>query len=147
MLHAITLESLRAAVVHVHRKRDRDGALREHEPIAIVGIDFQIIGDDLELVASHLEYFVVVNTHRSKRGKLEYPAGNAVAICAATTRAVKSKVRCPRVRELHPSSAIDNVRCQTEFRMRIETLAVHAGQDDRSHDRRGHSADSSFHHV
>ena len=29
MLHAITLESLRAAVVHVHWQRDRHGALRE----------------------------------------------------------------------------------------------------------------------
>ena len=60
MLHAITLESLGAAVVHVHRERDGDGALRVHQPIAIVLIDLQVIGDDLELVAGHLENFVVV---------------------------------------------------------------------------------------
>jgi hypothetical protein len=61
------VESLRAAVVHVNRKRDGDRALREHEPITIVAIDLQIIGDDLELVASHLEYFVVVNAHKKSR--------------------------------------------------------------------------------
>ena len=66
MLNAIPLESLRAAIVHVNRQRDRDGALREHEPIAIVLIDLQVIGDDLELVASHLEYFVVVNAHKER---------------------------------------------------------------------------------
>ena len=40
-----------------------------HEPIAIVGIDLQVIGDDLELVASHLEHFVVVNAHKEKPGR------------------------------------------------------------------------------
>ena len=49
------------AVIHVDRQRDGDGALRIHEPIAIVVIDVQIIGDDLELVASHLKYFVVID--------------------------------------------------------------------------------------
>ena len=66
MLDAITLESLGAAVVHVHRQGDGHGALRKHEPIAIVRIDLQVIGDDLELVAGHLEDFVVVDAHKEK---------------------------------------------------------------------------------
>ena len=69
MLHAITLEGLDAAVVHVNRERDGDGALREHEPVAIVLVDVQVIGDDLELVASHLEHFVVVNAHKKRPGR------------------------------------------------------------------------------
>ena len=69
MLHAVTLESLGAAVVHVHRQRDGHGALRIHEPIAIVLIDVQVIGDDLELVAGHLEDFVVVNAHKEQSRK------------------------------------------------------------------------------
>ena len=69
VLNAIALESLRAAIIHVHRERDRDGALREHEPIAIVGIDLEIIGDDVELIASHAKYVVVINIHRSESGR------------------------------------------------------------------------------
>ena len=66
MLNAITLESLRAAIVHVHRQRYGHGALRIHEPLAIVFVDAQIIGDDLELVAGHFEHVIVVNMHRAK---------------------------------------------------------------------------------
>ena len=40
-----------------------------HQPVAIVLVDLQIIGDDLELVASHLEYVVVVNAHKEKPGR------------------------------------------------------------------------------
>ena len=69
VLNAIALESLNAAVVHVNRERDRDGALRIHQPIAVVAIDFQVIGDDLELVASHLEHVVVVNAHKERPGR------------------------------------------------------------------------------
>ncbi len=68
MLHAITLKRARAAVVHVNRQRHRDGALRIHKALAIVLIDTQIIGDDLELIAGHLEHFVVVNVHWAKVG-------------------------------------------------------------------------------
>jgi hypothetical protein len=51
----------------MHRKRHGHGALREHEPIAIVHVDLQIIGNDLELVAGHLEDFVVVNAHKKEK--------------------------------------------------------------------------------
>ena len=47
------------------------GALRKHQPIAIVRVDLQVIGDDLELVARHLEDFVVVNAHKAEpEGKM-----------------------------------------------------------------------------
>jgi len=61
MLHPITLESFRASVVHVHRQRHGDGALRISGPFPVVLIDAEIIGDDPKLLASHLENFVVVN--------------------------------------------------------------------------------------
>ena len=65
MLDAVTLESSRAPVVHVHRQRHGDGALRIRRPFAVVLVDVQIIGDDAKLLASHLENFVVVNrVHR-----------------------------------------------------------------------------------
>jgi hypothetical protein len=68
MLHAIPLKSLRASIVHVHRERDGDCALRVHEPIAIVAVDVQVIGNDRELIASHLEYVVVINVHKRAPG-------------------------------------------------------------------------------
>jgi hypothetical protein len=68
MLHAIPLKSLCASVVHVHRERDGDCALRIHEPIAIVPIDVQVIGDDRELVAGHLKYVIVINIHKRAPG-------------------------------------------------------------------------------
>ena len=63
MLDAVALECSRAAVVHMHRQRHSDGALRIHQALAIILIDAQIIGDDLELVARHSKHVVVVNTH------------------------------------------------------------------------------------
>src|SRR5205807_97800 len=72
MLNAITLESSRAAVIHVHRQRHGDGTLRIHQPIAMVSIDVQVIGDDRKLIAGHLEHVVVVNSHESEPGMLEH---------------------------------------------------------------------------
>ena len=66
MLNAITLESSRAAVIHVHRQRHGDSTLRIHQPIAMVSIDVQVIGDDRKLIAGHLEHVVVVNSHESE---------------------------------------------------------------------------------
>ena len=74
MLHPITLESLCRAVIHMDWKGDGDGALRIHEPIAIVVIDVQIIGNDRELIAGHLEDIVVINIHK-RTGILECPDG------------------------------------------------------------------------
>ena len=65
MLDAITLKGSRASVVHVHRQCHRHGALGIRRPFAIVLVDIQVIGDDLELVARHFEYFVVVDSWAS----------------------------------------------------------------------------------
>ena len=43
-----------------------DLSMGETAALAIVGIDVEIIRDDLELVASHLEDVVVINRHRDK---------------------------------------------------------------------------------
>src|SRR4051812_21617151 len=86
MLDAVALESLGAAVIHVHRKGDGHGALREHQAIAIVLLDLKVIGDDLELVARHLENFVLVNAHKTRSRKVECPARNSGAICAGAGR-------------------------------------------------------------
>jgi hypothetical protein len=68
------LKRLRRSIVHVHRKRDRDRAFGIHEPIAIVAIDVQVIGNDRELIAGHLEDIVVINIHK-RTGILECPDG------------------------------------------------------------------------
>ena len=68
MLNAITLKSFRAAVIHVHRQRDGDGAFRVHEAIAMVLIDIQVIGDHPKLIAGHSKHVVVVNVHVSELG-------------------------------------------------------------------------------
>src|SRR4030095_11995740 len=61
MLHAVTLKSSRAPVVHVHRQRHRNRAFGVRGPFAVTLVGVQIIGDDAKLLASHLENFVVVN--------------------------------------------------------------------------------------
>jgi len=81
MLHPITLKSLRAAVIHVHRQGDRDGPLRVHQPIAIINVNLQIFGDDAELLARHCENVVIfVNaqgrTHKLERGVSGNRAGD-----------------------------------------------------------------------
>ncbi len=74
MLHPVSLESLGAAVVHMHRESHGHRALGVHQPVAIVFVDVQVIGDDLELVAGHCEDFVVVN-HKSRAGTIERAGG------------------------------------------------------------------------
>ncbi len=73
MLNAITLESLGGAVVHMDRERHRHRPFRIHQPIAVVLIDVQVIRDDLKLVASHLENFVMVDSHRQRKPRPERP--------------------------------------------------------------------------
>src|SRR3954453_4882394 len=61
MLHPVTLEGSRAAVVYMHRQRHGHGAFGVRRPLAVVLVDVQIIGDDAKLLASHLKNFVVVD--------------------------------------------------------------------------------------
>jgi hypothetical protein len=63
MLNPITLKRPGAAIVHVHRQRHSDRALGVHQPVPVVLVDAQVVGDDLKLVARHFENFVVVNRH------------------------------------------------------------------------------------
>src|SRR6266487_1185105 len=63
MLNPVTLESSRAAIIHVHRQGHGDGALWIHQTFAIILIDAQVIGDDLKLVTRHSKYVVLVDTH------------------------------------------------------------------------------------
>jgi hypothetical protein len=63
MLDPVALKGLCAAVIHVHREGYRYRALGICRPFTITLIDTQVIGDDLELVARHFEYFVVVDSH------------------------------------------------------------------------------------
>src|SRR2546423_14088909 len=90
MLNAITLKCFRAAIVHVHRQRDADGTLGIHQPFAIVLVDAEIIGNDLELVAGHCENLVVVNRHEV-RAELRVSAGKVQMLFASENRRVKFK--------------------------------------------------------
>ena len=104
-------------------KGHRHGALRIHEPVAIVLVDVQIIGNDLELVAGHSENVVVVNVHERAR-KVRTPRTSQLLICARSGQ--PSNQNCVR-------SQIDNhlrqpcLNSKRRVEMKIETLAVHAG--------------------
>src|SRR5262245_21998680 len=63
MLNAVTLEGSCAAIIHMHRQSHGDGAFWIHQPIAVVLVDIQIIGNDPKLVTRHSKYVVVVDTH------------------------------------------------------------------------------------
>jgi len=102
MLDAVSLKSSRAAVVHMHGQGHCDGSLWKHEPLAIVLVDAQVIGDDLKLIAGHLEYLVVVNSHGRERN-LEHSLGKCSCYLRWTNRAVKSK-SAAQDRQLHPES-------------------------------------------
>jgi hypothetical protein len=81
MLNTIALKSSRAAIIHVHRQGHGNGALWIHQPLAIVLIDTQVIGDDLKLITGHLKHVIVVNTHEinSQAGPVDRQM--QVAIC------------------------------------------------------------------
>jgi hypothetical protein len=83
----------------VHRQRDRDRALGIHQPLAIVFVDTEVISDDLKLVASHFENFVVVNRHEAKGG---VSAGKVQMLFALDNRRVKCKA--PQDRQSPPNS-------------------------------------------
>src|SRR5437879_1071542 len=119
MLDAIPLECLRAAVVHVHWKSDRNGAFGIRCPFAIVRVDIQVIGNDLELVAGHLENFIVVNRHGNAPIERKY----RLAICARRIEP-SNRNHCARSTI---TFGILSVSFHKSMKMKIETLAVHAG--------------------
>ena len=65
MLDAIALEHRDRAVVAVDRAGDSDRALRHQEAVALVHGDFEMIGDDAELVHRHVEHRTGIDGHRS----------------------------------------------------------------------------------
>ena len=71
MLNAIARKDLDASAVALDGNGDSHGPLRVFEAVAIVGIDSETIGYDIELPASHLESGMLVNLHG---GKLTAPA-------------------------------------------------------------------------
>ena len=56
MLHPISDEDLRPIVLHADRTGDDDRALGIEQPVAFVLGDAQMVSDDRELIASHLEH-------------------------------------------------------------------------------------------
>ena len=63
MLHAIAGENFGRAVVHVNRQRDGHGAFRKLKPLAFVGGDLKMVGDDVKLSARHLKRRMRVDFH------------------------------------------------------------------------------------
>ena len=64
MLNAISLISFGAAVVHVHWQGHGNCAFGQHQTLAMIGLDFEIIGNDAELLARHLENVVLIDAQR-----------------------------------------------------------------------------------
>src|SRR5213595_3725413 len=119
MLDAIPLERLRAAVVQVHWESDRHRAFGIRCPFAIVRVDIQVISNDLELVAGHLENFVIVNRHGNAPIERKY----RLAICARQIEP-SNRNHCARSTI---TFGILSVSFHKSMKMKIETLAVHAG--------------------
>ena len=51
------------AVVAMDRAGDGDRALRIEQPVALVVRDVQVVGDDLELLAGHVEHRAGIDRH------------------------------------------------------------------------------------
>ena len=56
MLHPVSDEDLRPIVLHADRTGDDDRALGIEQPVAFVLGDAQMVSDDRELIAGHLEH-------------------------------------------------------------------------------------------
>ena len=65
MLHPIAFEHRDRAVVAMDRTGHGDGPLRHQEAVALVHRDFEMIGDDAELVHRHVEHRTGINGHHS----------------------------------------------------------------------------------
>ena len=65
MLHPVALEYRDRAVVAVNRTGNGDGPLRHQDAVALVHRDFEMVGDDAELVDRHVEHRAGINGHHS----------------------------------------------------------------------------------
>ncbi len=64
MLHAVAFEHGDGAVVAADRTGDGDRALRQQQAVALIDRDFEIVGDDAELLRRHIENRTAVDRHR-----------------------------------------------------------------------------------
>jgi hypothetical protein len=108
MLNAVALKSSRAPIIHMHWQGHSDGALWKHQPFAIILIDAQVIGDDLELITRHSKHVVVVNTHEINLQVR--PVGRQMQLLFALgkwSRQLRklSRVNLETIRELTPKAA------------------------------------------
>ncbi len=56
MLHPVANEDLRPIVLHADRTGDDDRALGIEQPVALVLGDAEMVSDDRQLIARHLEH-------------------------------------------------------------------------------------------
>ncbi len=63
MLHPVALEYRDRAVVAVDRTGNGDRPLRHQDAVALVHRDFEMVGDDAELVHRHVEHRTGINGH------------------------------------------------------------------------------------
>jgi hypothetical protein len=66
VLDAVAAEDVDRAVVEADGQGDGHGAFGEFESIPVVLRDLQAVGDDIELLAGHVEGGVLVNFHGAK---------------------------------------------------------------------------------
>jgi len=95
MLDTITLERLRTAIVHVHRERYGDGTLGHHQALAVASGNFQVVGDDAELLARHLKNVVFVDAQGGNHKSVKAPEKGAwkSGICACSGPS-SNRIRC-----------------------------------------------------
>src|SRR6478609_9650424 len=129
VLDAITLESFCAAIVHMHWEGHGDGTLGHHQAITMAVRNFQVIGDDAELLARHLKNVVFVDaqggTHRFGG------AGNSAwksAICACSRPSSNRILRSCRL-GFQPDSAdmLRACRCPQSSAGRMPAVRVRLG--------------------
>ncbi len=63
VLHPITCVNFRAAVVTMDGQRDHHGALGIFHPVAIRPGHLEVVRHQIELLASHVECWVIVDLH------------------------------------------------------------------------------------
>ena len=72
VLDAVAGKNAHAAVVAVDGQRDHDRAFGQQEPVAVVGGNIEVIGDQAELLAGHVESRVRVDGRGGKHPRENY---------------------------------------------------------------------------
>src|SRR5690348_366028 len=66
MLHTITGKNLHRTVVTMNRQRHNHRAFRKFQPLAVSLQNLQTVGDEIELLAGHVESRVIVDFHEAR---------------------------------------------------------------------------------